>query len=91
MELDTAKMKDLVSTPADLKPVQLPAFRQQLLNPWPRLHWKVLLISALLVVMYVWGLQGTQADPAELVAGIPNIIGFIGRLFPPEFTLPPPL
>lgn len=87
MELDTAKMKELVSTPADLKPVQLPAFRQQLLNPWPRLNWKMLLTLALLVAMYVWGLQGTQADPAELVAGIPNIIGFIVRLFPPEFAI----
>jgi phosphonate transport system permease protein len=87
MELDTAKMNKLAPAPADLKPVHLPAFRQQLLNPWPRLSGQMLLMAILLVVMYIWGLQGTKADPAELVSGIPNIVGFIVRLFPPEFNI----
>jgi phosphonate transport system permease protein len=47
----------------------------------------MLLMAILLVVMYIWGLQGTKADPAELVSGIPNIVGFIVRLFPPEFNI----
>lgn len=34
-------------------------------------------------------MNGTNARPSELVEGIPNILDFIRRLFPPRFDLVP--
>lgn len=36
---------------------------------------------------YTWGLAGTRANPRELVEGIPNIVRFIIRLFPPVWDM----
>jgi phosphonate transport system permease protein len=38
-------------------------------------------------LVYIWGLKGTQADPVELVEGIPNIVNFIMRLFPLQYII----
>jgi phosphonate transport system permease protein len=35
---------------------------------------------------YAWGLAGTQASPGELARGIPNIVDFVRRLFPPTWA-----
>ncbi|MBN1312780.1 MAG: phosphonate ABC transporter, permease protein PhnE [Anaerolineae bacterium] len=61
--------------------------RDQLLNPMPRITVSSIVAVLMLVAVYIWGFRGTKADPAELVEGIPNIINFIVRLFPPEFAL----
>ncbi|MCB0186859.1 MAG: phosphonate ABC transporter, permease protein PhnE, partial [Caldilineaceae bacterium] len=34
-----------------------------------------------------WGVNGTNARPGELIEGIPNILDFISRLFPPRFDM----
>jgi len=63
-----------------------PTFREQLLSPYPRISLHSILLTVIIAAMYIWGFRGTQADPVELVEGIPNIIGFITRLFPPQYT-----
>ena len=46
---------------------------------------KATLLVLLAIAAYYWSVQGTQASPAELIDGLPNIWHFIERLFPPEF------
>ena len=71
-------------------PTLLPAeLRERLLNPYPRLRLSTLSLVALLLAMLVWGVNGTDARLGELVEGIPNIIDFITRLFPPQLELDP--
>jgi phosphonate transport system permease protein len=62
-------------------------FRQELLSPWPRIGVSTLILSLFIALVYAWGVDGTNASPRELVEGIPNIIDFIVRLFPPDFDL----
>lgn len=59
--------------------------RDDLLRTWPRVGVRGLVIAALVLLIYNWGLQGTQASPAELADGLPNIVDFIQRMFPPKF------
>lgn len=61
------------------------AYRERLLRPLPRPGVKAVLLTVLGVAAYYWSVQGTQASPRELIAGLPNIWHFIERLFPPEF------
>lgn len=66
--------------------------QRDLLNPWPRLTLRSLLTIVVLIAFFVWGVNGTNAQPGELIEGIPNIIDFVRRLFPPVFdTVPLPL
>jgi phosphonate transport system permease protein len=58
---------------------------EELLRPWPKLSFKVVAITALLVIAVLWGLKGTQASPRELIDGIPNIVNFVKRMFPPKW------
>lgn len=60
-----------------------------LLTPWPRLRLGSLITAILLLAFVLWGVRGTDVRPGELVEGIPNIIDFITRLFPPEFDTMP--
>ena len=62
-------------------------FRQELLSPWPRVGVSTLILSLFIALIYVWGVDGTNASPGELIEGIPNIADFIVRLFPPDFDL----
>ena len=61
------------------------AYRERLLRPLPRPTVKATLLILLAIAAYYWSVQGTQASPAELIDGLPNIWAFIERLFPPEF------
>lgn len=63
--------------------------RERLLSPWPKIRFQSLLTLGVIAVALLWGLNGTNASPAEFVAGVPNIIDFIGRLFPPRFDITP--
>ena len=63
------------------------SFREQLLRPWPKLSVRLVVIVAAIGALYLWGLEGTQVNPKELISGIPNIVNFIVRLFPPEFSI----
>ena len=61
--------------------------RAALLNPWPRITLGKVAFLALVIAAYYWGLKGTNADPRELVEGIPNIVRFLLKLFPPIYTM----
>ncbi len=61
--------------------------RSTLLQPWPRLTLSTTLTAILLLAFLVWGVNGTNARPGELIDGIPNILDFIRRLFPPRFDM----
>jgi phosphonate transport system permease protein len=63
------------------------AAHEELLNPWPRIGLGRLLAFFTVVALFAWGLNGTDARPRELIEGIPNIVDFIRRLFPPYFEL----
>ncbi|NJM08109.1 hypothetical protein HC891_20850, partial [Candidatus Gracilibacteria bacterium] len=63
--------------------------RERLLSPWPQVGLRGILTTVILVGVLIWGLNGTNANPFELVAGVPNIIDFIVRLFPPDFDVVP--
>jgi len=75
-----------VTAPTEALPAQL---RTDLLYPWPRITWRTTLIVLFLLGLFAWGVNGTNARPSELVAGIPNILDFIRRLFPPRFDMVP--
>jgi phosphonate transport system permease protein len=63
--------------------------RERLLSPWPQVGLRGILTTVVLAGVLLWALNGTNANPVELVAGIPNIIDFIVRLFPPDFDVAP--
>lgn len=64
-------------------------FRKTVLSPWPKVGTRSLLLSLIIAVIYAWGIDGTNASPRELVAGAPNILDFVVRLFPPQFDVKP--
>lgn len=59
--------------------------RDQLLSPFPKITVSGILMMALIVSLFAWSVQGTRAEPEQLVKGVPNIVGFITRLFPADF------
>ena len=63
----------------------LDKLRDDLQRPWPKISFKAIGIILLILAAFYWSLQGTQAAPAELVDGIPNIVNFVKRMFPPQF------
>jgi len=48
--------------------------------------YKGMLIGILIVIIYYWALKGTGTSPRNFISGIPNMIDFIFRMFPPDFT-----
>ncbi|MGB3329802.1 MAG: phosphonate ABC transporter, permease protein PhnE [Thermomicrobiales bacterium] len=61
--------------------------RERLLQPWPRVTLKGIAIVVAIVLVYAWGVAGTNASPRELIAGLPNIWNFLVRLFPAEWPM----
>jgi phosphonate transport system permease protein len=61
------------------------ALPEELLRPWPKFNVKIVAITVLLIAALIWGLNGTQASPVELIDGIPNILDFVKRMFPPRW------
>jgi phosphonate transport system permease protein len=57
--------------------------RDDLLRTWPKVNLRLILIIVAGAIIYYWAVQGTQASPRELVDGIPNIVRFIKKMFPP--------
>lgn len=66
-------------------PQDMEALKSQLLRPLPRIRIKTVTLVALGIAALYWGIVGTQASPAELLDGLPNIWNFITRLFPPQW------
>lgn len=59
--------------------------RADLLRMWPKVTGGVIGTVAVLVLVYLWGVAGTNASPGTLIGGIPNIWDFVTRMFPPAF------
>jgi phosphonate transport system permease protein len=63
--------------------------REELLRSWPRITPARVATVLAILAAYAWGFAGTQASPAELARGIPNMLDFVRRLNPPQWqTLP---
>ena len=43
-------------------------------------------IGILIVIIYYWAFSGTNTNPANFVKGIPFMLDFMGRMFPPDFS-----
>lgn len=69
------------------KEAPIEQLRLDLLQPWPRITLRATLTLLFLIGLFLWGVNGTNARPGELLDGIPNILDFIRRLFPPRFDL----
>jgi phosphonate transport system permease protein len=58
---------------------------ERLAKPWrlpsPRSGVGLIVIA----VVLAWSFAGADADPARLVSGVPNMVDFVSRLFPPTF------
>jgi phosphonate transport system permease protein len=63
----------------------LRAIEQELRRPLPRLTLRLVILIIVILAAFYWGLIGTDARPETLAEGVPNIIDFISRLFPPQF------
>lgn len=85
----TTEFVGIKQQPAVLKETAVHQLRADLLQPWPRITVRVTLLILFLVGLLSWGLNGTNVQPAELLGGIPNILDFIRRLFPPQFDMLP--
>lgn len=48
--------------------------------------YKGFLIGIAIVVIYYWALSGTNTNPANFVRGIPFMIDFVKRMFPPDIS-----
>jgi len=59
--------------------------RDELLRTWPRISARSVGVIAALVLALLWGVAGTNASPRTFIEGIPNIIDFLTRMFPPVF------
>lgn len=86
MTTEPLRVAHTMTSMAEMAPEQL---RTDLLQPWPRITLRTTVTILLLIGVLTWGVNGTNARPSELIEGIPNIIDFIRRLFPPRFDMIP--
>jgi phosphonate transport system permease protein len=84
MAVELAPNPTVMPTPT---PPPSERMRERLLDPKPHLTPKKLLLTALLVIVYLWGLDGTNASPSEFWNGIPYVWRFLTRIFPPQFVM----
>src|SRR5262249_24859360 len=63
--------------------------RERLLSPCPRPGARSVALAIALLVIYVWGLSGTDVRLIELLNGIPAVADFVSRLFPPAWKVEP--
>jgi len=63
-----------------------PVFRMKKKRSKLPRKYKGLLIGLLVVVIYYWALSGTDTSPTNFVQGIPNMIDFAKRMFPPDIS-----
>lgn len=43
-------------------------------------------LTILLVVIYYWAISGTDANPINFVKGVPFMLDFVSRMFPPDIS-----
>jgi phosphonate transport system permease protein len=78
----------MTTLPSTTSPISSDAaLRSALLASWPRLSVRAFFVVLGVVLVYWWSLTGTNMSPAELVRGIPNIFGLLGRMVPPQFAM----
>lgn len=82
-------MTALASTTTPALPSQQVSLSQRsaLLRPWPRVTGRMVLGLVGIVLLYAWGIAGSDVNPGELAKGVPNIVNFIVRLMPPAWKL----
>lgn len=78
-------MNSLTTMPSASTSQVGPAERSKLLRPIPALSLRAAVIVLLVVGIGAWSVRGTKAEPASLIAGVPNMVDFVKRLFPIEF------
>src|SRR3989338_7572029 len=52
----------------------------------PKWKYKSLSIGILVVIIYYWAVSGTNTSPANFAKGIPFMLDFISRMFPPDIS-----
>jgi len=52
----------------------------------PKWKYKGILIGLLVVIIYYWAITGTNTSPTNFVKGLPFMIDFIKRMFPPDIS-----
>lgn len=67
------------------RPAAVP--REQLITPWPQIGVRQIIIAVVLILVVGWALNGSKANPASLVEGVPHIVDFVTRLFPLKWDL----
>ena len=48
--------------------------------------YKNLLVGLLVVIVYYWAIEGTGSHPGNFVKGLPFMIDFVARMFPPDIS-----
>lgn len=61
--------------------------RETLLRPTPKASIRGVATAGTIAAAVAWGMAGTNASPAMLIDGIPNIWNFVFRLFPLEWPM----
>ncbi|MFN8523931.1 MAG: phosphonate ABC transporter, permease protein PhnE [Chloroflexota bacterium] len=60
-----------------------------LANPIPRLHPRGVLTGAAAASVLIWAWHGSGVTPIALIEGLPDMLSFISRLFPPSIEAVP--
>lgn len=47
-------------------------------------HFGLMIVIA---IIYVWAIKGSKTNPSEFVGGVPFMIDFVKRMFPPDFSI----
>jgi len=43
-------------------------------------------IGILIIIVYYWAIRGTNSNPINFVKGVPFMLDFLGRMFPPDIS-----
>ena len=52
----------------------------------PGWKYQSFLIGIVVILVYYWALSGTDTSPTNFVKGVPFMIDFISRMFPPDIS-----
>ena len=75
-----------IKTGAELeRPAAVP--RERLITPWPQIDVRQIITAVVLIMVVGWALNGSKANPASLVEGVPHIVDFVTRLFPLKWDM----
>ncbi len=48
--------------------------------------YKSFFIGILIIIIYYWAINGTQTNPTNFVKGVPFMVDFVKRMFPPDIS-----